>query len=159
MADLDSIKETLRAVVDAGQAHIGFEASVDGLPWERTGDAAPEVPHTIFTLVWHMDACMRDIIDWVEAEAYRERPYPTGYWPGHPRPAAESEWRVTVEQAKRSIARVRDWVDSRDLLAPLERNPDHTVARQILVVGKHNSYHIGQIVAHRMAIGLPVRDF
>lgn len=159
MTTLDPIKQHLRAVVDAGHAHIGLEAAVEGLTWQRSGDTVEGVDHTVYSLLWHMDACMRDIIDWVEAQDYRERRYPSGFWPTSNRPAKESEWRAAVDQAKRSLAQVREWVDTKDLLAPLERNAEHTVMRQILIVGKHNSYHIGQIVAHRMMIGLPVRDY
>lgn len=159
MDGLAPIKEHLRSVVDGGHAHIGLAAAVDGLPWNRAGDSAEGAPHTVFTLLWHTDACMQDIIDWVDAEEYHEPSFPSGLWPEHDRPADESEWRATVEQAMRSLEHVRGWIDTKDLLAPLSRNADHTVARQILVVGKHNSYHIGQIVAHRMAIGAPVKDY
>jgi uncharacterized damage-inducible protein DinB len=150
------LEEVLRRALDGTDNHTGLEKAVSGFSWESSGDEVGGFPRSIFALLWHMDARMRDIIARVEEESYRKSQYPGGFWPAHGRPVAESEWRITLEQARRSLSRIRGWIETRDLKEPLRHRPDTTVVGQIMTAAVHNSYHIGQIVILRSLLGVPV---
>ena len=155
----EHFSEALRDHVLGRAAHIPLSTALEGVSWEQSGESVAQVPHTIWSLVWHIRAAMADIVSYVDAPEYHELDYPSGYWPERLHPASDEAWvnqRRSVDELLRIIG---SWIDERDLYAPLPRGSGHTLAREILIVGQHNSYHIAQIVEHRMLIGMPLRDW
>lgn len=59
-----------------------FLHPLEEFPPARAGERVDGVAHTVWTLVWHMNEVIRDIIDYVDdPEGYTAKEYPTGYWP------------------------------------------------------------------------------
>ena len=156
------MREILAESVAGRGAHITFRQSLEEFPPDRAGDRVDGVAHTVWTLVWHMNEVIRDIIDYVDdPEGYTAKEYPTGYWPESYEPRSEDEWHQKVAEVEEAIDLVKGWLtdELRDLLAPIPGTPGHTLFRQALLVIDHNSYHIGQIVDLRMLLGIPVQDW
>ena len=148
----DVLREQLGRLLDGAQAHIRPQELFERFPLDRINAALPGVPYTPWQLLEHLRLAQRDILDYVSDGDYQELTFPDGYWPAAEGKASETEWRSSVEQfladldALRTIARDPD----RDLMAPLQRNPEHTLLRELLIIGNHNSYHLGQLVVmHR----------
>lgn len=155
MASDDLLNSFLRVSLTAEQAHPRFAAVLEGLRWDRTGYVLPALPHTAFSIVWHMGSCMRLLIDRVESGSYREPASPTGFWPAHTSPFAESEWLLVVDEALRAEATLQGWIETRDLSAPIRSAAQNTLFCELVMIARHNAYHIGQLVDYRRLVGLP----
>lgn len=137
---------------------------MEGLPWDRTGEGVPGLPHTAFSLVWHMGACMRHVIRRAESELHRQPVYPTEFWPAHAAPLAKSEWVIVVQDALRGEQILQAWVCTADLMVP--HAPSAPIAAdgpasvplivELILTARHNAFHIGQLMDYRSLIGLPV---
>jgi uncharacterized damage-inducible protein DinB len=150
----------MRELVTGKGAHADAFASVEGIPLEVAGARVTGFPQTIFGLVWHAAY-------WMDYEARRiageAPPYPEhaeASWPGRPAPQDEAEWAMAMSWFKKGIVQLLAFAD---LPAPhLGRKVPRThessnqadvlqdVVWQTLV---HNSYHVGQIVLLRQALG------
>jgi hypothetical protein len=152
----NSLIDSLQLSLASGEAHTSLGVVLDDLPWDRTGIDIPGFPHTAFSIVWHMGACMRSVISRVQSDTHREPTYPNGFWPAHTSPLAKSEWLIAAEEALRCQATMRRWIETRDLLSPVRSSRHRLLLHELLLATQHNAYHIGQLVAYRALIGLPV---
>jgi len=154
------IKSNLLEMLGDGAAHLGIEKVLEGFPFERAGELFEPLEHSMWMLVEHLRIVNRDLIDWVTAEEYREKPFPSGYWPD-PAPLSPQAWTDTVESAARDMNTMKGWIkrEDFDISAPLKRRSSHSAFREILLTIAHNGYHIGQMVDLRALLGIPVKDW
>jgi uncharacterized damage-inducible protein DinB len=153
-------QQVMRELVRGKGAHADALACVEGVSAGLAGRLVLAFPNSIFGLVWHMAYWM----DYEEARIRGEaRPYPehaAESWPPSPAPRDEAEW-------SQAVARFSAGLASLDRLAALpapegERKVALTsgatnqgdmvrdIVWQTLV---HNSYHLGQVVVLRQALG------
>jgi uncharacterized damage-inducible protein DinB len=153
-------QQVMRELVRGKGAHADALACVGGLPPETAGRLVLAFPNSIYGLVWHMAYWM----DYEEARIRGEAPpYPgraAESWPASPAPRDEAEWTQVV-------ARFRSGLATLDRLAALpapegERkvaltsgttNQGDTVKDIVWQTLVHNSYHLGQVVVLRQALG------
>jgi len=149
------VREQLVRLLDGSQAHITLDRLLERFSEDRVNAVIAAVPYSPWRLLEHMRLAQRDILEYMVADDYQEREFPAGYWPPPGREADRRAWRDTVTgfradlNALRAIARDT----TRDLTAPLPRHADHTILRELLIVGNHNSYHLGQLVVLERALG------
>jgi hypothetical protein len=93
-----------------------------------------------------MRICQHDILEFIRDPAYTSPDYPEGYWPEAESSGDETDWneayRLFTKDMDDLVAMAQD--PTIDLYAPLEHAPDYTVLRELILVGNHNAYHIGQ---------------
>ncbi|RKX91300.1 MAG: hypothetical protein DRZ90_15205 [Spirochaetes bacterium] len=137
-----------------------MEKVLEGFPFERAGELSAPLEHSMWMLVEHLRIVNRDLIDWVTAEEYREKPFPSGYWPD-PAPPSPQAWMDAKESVARDMSIMKGWIESADfdISAPLKRRSSHSAFREILLTIAHNGYHIGQMVDMRALLGVPVKDW
>ena len=150
-----AMNDLLRVALRSEPAHPALEAVVDGLRSNRAGCVFPGLPHTAFSIVWHMGMCMRLLISRAESDEHREPAYPTGFWPAHASPFAESEWTLVVEEALRAEATPHQRIETRDLSAAIRGVGSMSLFSELIVIERHNAYHIGQLVTYHGLVGLP----
>jgi hypothetical protein len=155
------LREYLVRVLEGYGAHITFDAAVADLPLEKMGARVEGLDHTAWGLVWHMDACLTDIIEFIRYTDYSYPDYPSGLWPDTDGPASSAEWDRRVAAVKESIKVLADMIrdPENDLFAPFAHSAEHNLFKEVITAADHNSYHIGQIVDIRMLLGIPVRDW
>lgn len=155
------LRDHLRTAIGGHGAHISMSDALEGFPPERAGERVDAVPHSAWDLLYHVHLVLQDLIDWAAGAEYHPHEYPGGYWPSDHAPPDREAWYARIQDLESALATIRSWVDddSRDLFAPLDRNPAHTLFRQIILAVDHTSYHIGQMVDLRMLLGIPVRDY
>lgn len=153
-------QSVMRELVTGKGAHADALACVEGVPLSVAGEHVPGFPQTIYGIVWHAAYWMDYEKKRIDGMSPRYPDHAEGSWPKTPAPKNDAEWEATVSWFRRGIA---------DLLALAERPPgeiDRPVSRthdssnqgdnvadivwQTLV---HNSYHVGQIVLLRQALG------
>ena len=152
-------EELRRQLVEAlygRQAHMIFAQAVADFPAWAINRAPPNVAYTPWHLVEHLRITQWDILRYIEDPTGHVSPdWPVGYWPDPTAETDEDGFRQSVEGflsdqwALEAIA-----LDtSRDLVAVLEGTPGHTIARELMVVANHNSYHVGEFASLRQVMG------
>jgi len=151
----DAIRDHLVRVLDWKEAHVGFDQAIDGIPADKRGARAPGFEHSPWQLLEHMRLAQDDILDFcVNPKYVHNLKWPDDYWPATP--PSEGAWTEAVA----SFARTRDKLkalarDVPDLTATVPTgNSNQTYLRAILLVADHTSYHVGQLVAVRRALGI-----
>lgn len=142
--------------LDWGEAHVGFERAMAGMPDELQGVMPPGFGHSAWQLLEHMRRAQADILDFCVNPGYV---YPTSlaeYWPDASPRAGES-WEVTAAAFGDDLAALKRLATdaSIDLFSavPASREETQTYARALILVNDHNAYHLGQLVALRKVLG------
>jgi hypothetical protein len=152
--DEAKLREQLVSSLSGRGAHAPFEKVVEGFPVELAGRKVEGLPHTAWQLLSHLWIAQWDILEFVRDASHKSPPWPEGYWPREPGPAAASDWQETVKKFRSDlsavVALVRD--AKNDLLLPIPHGDGQTLLREALLVIDHNAYHVGQLVDVRRAL-------
>jgi uncharacterized damage-inducible protein DinB len=155
-------ERTLVELLYGKGAHVNPLACVEDLTAEWAGRYAENLPHSVWQIVWHVNF-------WTDYELQRmrgEKPHYPDHaaesWPKDSTPISEAEW-------KKDCARFADLIgmlaamaesDSNELnreVPPMHANQEtrtSTVLATLWQTLAHNSYHVGQIVLVRRALGV-----
>ena len=149
-----SIRHWLDWLLQGGGAHIDFDAAVSGLSPQWRGAKAPGLPHTPWQLLEHMRIAQWDILDFCRNPKYKSMPWPESYWPKREAPR-KGEWEKSVRKFRADLAAMRKLVSdpSTSLDAPIRWGDGQTILREALLIADHTSYHLGQLVLVRKALG------
>ncbi|HTO72765.1 MAG TPA: DinB family protein [Gemmatimonadales bacterium] len=144
----------LEALLRGFGAHADPVASFDGLTLEQAGARPAGIEQSIWQLLWHLNYWMD-----YELRSIRgpEVPYPEHAalsWPVDPHPpdlaAWERERRRFADQLERLAAVSRSSDEVTRVVHPAMNESVGDVLWQMVA---HNSYHIGQVVQLRRAMG------
>lgn len=133
-----------------------FEEAVRDFPEEAMNRRPPNVPYTPWHLLEHLRITQWDILEYVRDSGHYIAPnWPEDYWPDRDARTTPDGWRATVDgflaDRKALEAILED--EATDLFAPMPQTPGHTIAREVRLVGNHNSYHIGEFAILRQVMG------
>ncbi|PYR74624.1 MAG: ABC transporter [Acidobacteria bacterium] len=152
----DALREQLVRFLDWEEAHVGFDKAIDGLPAEKRGGRAAGFEHSVWELLEHMRIAQEDILDFcINPKYVHTMKWPDDYWPAHPAPPNAAAWDESIASFKRERGKLKTLArDTKDLYALVPTGKGHqTYLRALLLINDHNSYHLGQIVAVRRALG------
>jgi hypothetical protein len=149
-----SLRHWLSWLLSGGGAHASFDDAVRGLPAKLRGAKPPSLPHTAWQLLEHMRLAQWDILDFSRNPKYKEIAFPEGYWPKTEAPHAGA-WEKSLRQFRADLAAMRKLVTNpkTDLHSPIPWGDGQTILREALLVADHNSYHLGQLILVRKALG------
>jgi uncharacterized damage-inducible protein DinB len=154
---LDPLRAQLVRILDWEEAHVGFDKAVGGIPDARRGALAAGFEHSPWQLLEHMRIADEDILDFcVNPKYVHNLTWPDDYWPKSPAPRDAKAWDGSIVAFKASLEKLKQLArDTKDLFATVPTGKDtQTYVRAILLVADHNSYHLGQLVAVRRALGI-----
>jgi hypothetical protein len=152
-----ALRKQLNALLQVRQAHLGFDDAVKDFPLDHINSRPPNVPYTFWHLVDHLRFTQWDILDYIRNPNYQYTQWPAGYWPA---PNAETDvagWQRTLAAFRDDLQALADIINdpATDFHAQIAHGePGHTILREILVVGSHNAYHIGELGILRQVMGL-----
>jgi uncharacterized damage-inducible protein DinB len=150
----EALRTLLSSLLDWEDAHVRFDAVVDGTPPESRGLRPDGAPHSPWQLLEHMRICQWDILEFCRNPAYVEMKY-EAYWPGTAAPPTDAAWDESVAAFRRDRealqALARD--PGVDLFAPIPHGTGQTCLRELVLVADHNAYHLGQLVLLRRLLG------
>ena len=153
----DPLRTQLARVLDWHEAHATFDQAVDGLPSASRGVAPPGFEHTAWELLEHLRIAQADLLDFCTNAQYAHAlAWPAGYWPATAAPPDAAAWDASVAAFKSDREALKALVlsDGFDLYAPVPAGKStQTGLRAILLTIDHNSYHIGQLISVRRALG------
>lgn len=138
-------------------AHLTLEQAVADFPLDQINTRPPNVPYSFWALLEHIRIAQWDILEYTkDPKGHVTPPWPEGHWPEPGHDATPEEWSATLAAIRAGIAEgqamARD--PELDLFAPLEGAPQHTAGRELLLLGDHNSYHVGEFAILRQVMDL-----
>jgi uncharacterized damage-inducible protein DinB len=151
-----ALREHVAALLRWEDAHPGLDRIVEGVPQDRWAATASGLPYTLWQLLEHLRLAQHDILDFSRNPAYRELRWPDDYWP----PAGTVP---TAKQVSDTAATLRNDCEALvalaldrkiDLFARIPHGTGQTYLRQLLLAADHTSYHLGQMVVVRRALGI-----
>ncbi len=148
------LRTQIRDLLTRADAHLMFDEAVAGIPPNLHGVRHGSIAHTPWQLLEHLRITQWDII-WYSLKPDHVSPsWPDGHWPPRDTPPDARSWEQSVAGFRTDFEAFLGVIDdpSRDLLAPIPWGEGRTLLRQALVLGKHNSYHIGQLVQLKKAL-------
>ncbi|MFP4229412.1 MAG: DinB family protein [Salinivenus sp.] len=150
-----TLREHVRALLTARQAHCTFEEAIADLSPSDRGTRPDDLPYSVWELVEHLRRAQRDILDYCRDPDYVAGDWPDDYWPESVAPSGDTTWADSVGQVQKDrdalVTLIMD--EDRDLYDTVPSHDGHTYLREALLVADHNAYHIGQIVAVRRSLG------
>jgi hypothetical protein len=151
-----ALRDQLAELIQSGNAHVTLDAAVDGFPWDKAGQVPAGLPHSAWELLEHMRIAQNDILEFSRSADHISPEWPAGYWPKSPGPVKEAEWSASLRAFRRDresfIKLLHD--GSQDLYRPFPWGEGQTLLREALLIADHNSYHLGQLLLVREALGL-----
>jgi uncharacterized damage-inducible protein DinB len=152
----DAIRDHLVRVLDWEEAHVGFDKAIDGIPADQRGARAPGFDHSPWQLLEHIRLAQEDILDFcVNANYHHNLKWPDDYWP-RAAPPNDAAWSHSIDSFKRKREKMKALareIEDLTALVPTGKG-NQTYLRAILLVADHTSYHVGQLVSLRRALGL-----
>jgi DinB superfamily len=149
------LREQLASLLKGGGAHVQFIDAINGFPEARRGTYVQGLPHTGWQLLEHARIAQWDILEFSRNASHVSPDFPEGYWPKTPGPPNEEAWEDSVAAFRRDLRDMIRLVENprTDLYAKITHGDGQTVLREALVLADHNSYHLGQLVNLRRALG------
>jgi uncharacterized damage-inducible protein DinB len=151
-----ALRQQMAAVLRWEDAHASVDRVVESVPQASWSAAAPGLPYTLWQLLEHIRLAQHDILDFCRNPGYAELRWPDDYWPpagATPSPDEVSASIAALREDREALAAMA--LDSRiDLFARIPHGTGQTYLRELLLVADHTSYHLGQMVAVRRALGI-----
>lgn len=150
-----AVREHLVNLLKGGGAHVHFMDALDGFPESKRGTFIEGLKHTAWQLMEHVRIAQWDILEFSRNPKHKSPGFPEGYWPKTPVPPDDAAWEKSVQGFQHDLQEMIKLVKSpkTDLCAPLPHGDGQTVLREALVLADHNSYHLGQLIDLRRALG------
>jgi hypothetical protein len=150
-----ALREQLVYLLKGGGAHVHFMDAVEGFPAAKRGTYAQGLAHTGWQLMEHARIAQWDILEFSRNANHVSPEFPEGYWPKTPAPQNEEEWNDSLAAFRRDLRDMIRLVENprTDLHAKIPHGQGQTILREALVLADHNSYHLGQLVDLRRALG------
>lgn len=150
-----ALREHVVSLLKGGGAHVHFMDGIDGFPDAKRGAYVEGLPHTAWQLLEHVRIAQWDILQFSRDPKHVSPGFPEGYWPKTPVPADGGAWHNSIEAFLRDLQELIKLVKNPkvNLFAKIPHGEGQTVLREALLVADHNSYHLGQLVDLRRALG------
>ena len=150
-----ALREHLANLLKGGGAHVHFMDAIEGFPEAKRGAYVEGLPHTGWQLLEHVRIAQWDILEFSRDAKHVSPGFPEGYWPKTPGPADDSAWAKTVAAFQHDLQEMIKLVKNpkNDLYAKIPHGESQTILREALLLADHNSYHLGQLVDLRRALG------
>lgn len=142
------LRDQLLEFVRGNGAHIDLKTAVQDFPAEHYGTKPNGAPYSAWQLLEHIRFTLRDLLEFSTNPEYIEPEWPRDYWPEADAPPSKSAWNTTVRAIHEDIAAFEKLIGdpNSNLYAKIPWGNGQTLLREILLVGDHTSYHLGQLV-------------
>lgn len=144
----EALRQQLVNMLVVPQASMMFEDAIRDFPMGHINTFPTNVEYTFWHLVDHLRFTQWDILDYIRNPDYKYHRWPFDYWPPRDATTDEAGWKKTIQQFIADRDELVRIVQSpaTDLYAQIPHGePGHTILREILVVGSHNAYHVGEL--------------
>jgi hypothetical protein len=151
---LEELRDQLARLLDWEDAHVGFDAVIDGVPPNLRGAQPRGLPYSAWQLLEHLRLCQRDILDFCRKPDYVDPKSMAEYWPVSATPPNPEAWDESVAAFRDDREAMKRLLRDQDLFAAVPRGTGQTYLREIVLVADHNAYTLGQLVVLRRLLGI-----
>jgi len=150
-----TLRKNLIEMLAKEPAHIGIKGAIEGINLEMLNVRPSKDMHSIWELFEHMRIAQEDILRYTLDPNWVSPPWPEGHWPDPAEKITAEIWNNSVSMFYSDLNEVIDLVNNKeiDLTKEIPHGEGRTYLREILLIIDHNSYHLGQIVSARKALG------
>jgi uncharacterized damage-inducible protein DinB len=150
----NALRALLSSLLGWEDAHVSFDAVVEGIPEDSRGAHPEGAKHSPWQLLEHLRICQHDILDFCRNPKYVERKF-EDYWPRTAAPPAATAWNESVAAFRRDRDALKDLAadPAVDLFDAIPHGSGQTYIRELVLVADHNAYHLGQLVLVRRLLG------
>lgn len=150
------MRRELLALLEGGNAHMGFREVLADLPPQYINAKPPNTPYSFWHFVEHLRIAQWDILEFIRNPKHVSPDYPTGYRPAPDRVTDLDGWHGSCDRFMADLEALQGMVrdEKVDLLAPLPHASGYNIFREILLAADHNAYHIGEIAVMRQVMDL-----
>lgn len=136
-------------------SHLHLLHALEGLSARQAGQRTGPGPHTIFQVLHHMVYWQDLTLLRLRGEHPARPPSSELGWAAPEAPEDASDWEAAVAALAEGLRALEELVldPSFDLDGVPEKERETTAREELLMVQGHNSYHLGQIVQLRRALG------
>jgi uncharacterized damage-inducible protein DinB len=147
--------ETLKDLLNKGNAHASFEDAIADLPLDQLTITPEHLPYNIWQLVEHIRIAQWDIVEFCNNPSHQSPKWPEEYWVDKQQSVSVDEWERSLAQIctdrERFIALMED--PETDLFTVLPQGTGQTILKEALLIADHNAYHTGEIIIVRRLLG------
>ena len=156
--DPSRLRKNLVELLEGGHAHIPVDLTSLEVPRKYRTIRPPGMRHSAWELLEHMRLAQEDIIRYTLDADWESPPFPDGYWPDNSSGISDKQWSGAVNRFMADLEEVVRLANNTgvDLSSQIPHGEGRTYLRQVLLVADHNSYHFGQFIQVKKALGLPV---
>lgn len=145
----------LTDLIQGKRNHVSPLNSVQDLPWELAGRKVLHLPHSVSQMMGHLNFWMDYALKNIEGN---RPPWPThasDSWPQADGPADDLTWQHEVALFRTNLGQLTTLADARASTLTRIVNAKHGITVEAILwqTVVHNSYHVGQIVQVRQALG------
>ncbi len=162
MNDSKVLSKELLALLEGGNAHMGFDDAVSGFPLKDINTKVPNGSYTVWHLLEHMRIAQWDILGFMTNPRHVSPDFPDGYWPKPESRATPQQWKKTVKGFRDDLSALKDIVKDpqTDFFGPIPHARDYTIFREMLLAADHNAYHIAELVSLRRVLNMkPIKEY
>jgi hypothetical protein len=156
MEQSDMLREQLIKLMGWEDAHVSFDAAVEGVPPQFQGVRPEGLPYSPWQLLEHMRLTQRDILDFCRDPGYEAPQWPDDYWPKSTIPPTPEAWQESVAAFRADREALEELIadPTVDLYATIPHGTGQTYLREVVLVADHSAYHVGELVAVRRVLGV-----
>jgi len=151
-----ALREQVAALLGWEDAHAGVRLVVEGVPRNQWAARAAGLPHSLWQLLEHIRLAQHDILDFCRNPNYAQPKWPDDYWPGNTDVPAAKAVAASVAAYLADLKALTELAGDPgvDLFARIPHGTGQTYLRELFLVADHTSYHVGQMVDVRRALGI-----
>lgn len=152
----DPLRQEIADLLAWEKAHVGFDKTVNGIAPRYRGVVPKGLSHSAWQLLEHLRIAQADILEFCRSARYTEKRWPDDYWPATPAPPSVAAWTRSIAAFRRDRLALQRLARSSkvDLFARIPHGTGQTYLRELLLIADHTSYHLGQLVIVRRALGI-----
>jgi len=158
MEKLEDLRSLLARLLDWEDAHVGFDAVIDGIPPDLRAKQPPGLPYSAWQLLEHLRLTQRDILDFCRDPDYVEPRSMAEYWPPSAAPPTPEAWDESAAAFRDDREAMKRIAQELDLFVVVPRGTGQTYLREIVLLADHNAYTLGQLVVLRRLLGIWTRS-
>lgn len=148
--EMGVLEKSLTQALSGKDAHVEVLSAFEGLDWRLAGRRGEGEEHSVFQLLNHLSYWQDWVLRWLDGEDPGVPEHASGGWPGDEKPRSLEDWEQALEHFKKGVDELKSRSHVMDLLAV---RGDKSPLEMFTSIALHNSYHIGQVVLLRRALG------
>jgi DinB superfamily len=126
---------------------------MNGLPFELATARPTGFPHSFYEELWHLNYWLHFSLAQIRGENPSIPEHSSGSFPVDNESLSENAWQALLQQVNEGLEMASSLTQNESELSR-QFEPGSSVESELIIVGRHNAYHFGRMVALRQVLGI-----